>query len=135
MTGFWHSLPTESQSWTTVSYDEFEAYLATQPAERGGIDYTCLGQEIAASIPRPPTATEIATAVVGAVPDTAAVAVAVAGALTGAPSTVDSFKKGSKQSVADYKILQKISQWTSWCQATVTTGRDHGVAEIFNPTC
>ena len=71
---------------------------------------------------------------VGAVPDTAVVAAAVAGALPGAPSAVDSFKKGSKQSVADYKILQKISQWTSWRQATVATGRDHGVAEIFDPT-
>ena len=78
--GFWHSLPSESRSWTTVSYDEFEAYLATQPAECGGIDYARLGREIAAAIPRPLTATEIATAVVGAVPDTAAVAAAVAGA-------------------------------------------------------
>ena len=43
LTGFWHSLPTESRSWTAISYDEFEAYLATQPAERGGIDYTRLG--------------------------------------------------------------------------------------------
>ena len=71
---------------------------------------------------------------VGAVPDTAAVAAAVAGALPGAPSAVDSFKKGSKRSIADYKICQKISQWTSWHQATVATGRDHGVAEIFDPT-
>ena len=132
--GFWHSLPVESRSWTTISYDEFEGYLATQRAERGGIDYARLGREIAAAIPRPLTATEITTAVVGAVPDTAAVAAAVAGALPGAHSAVDSFKKGSKQSVADYKILQKISQWTSWRQATVTTGCDHGVAEIFDPT-
>ena len=105
-----HSLPAESRSWTAVSYDEFEAYLSTQPAERSGIDYARLGCEITAAIPRPPTATEIATAVVGAVPDTAVVAAAVAGALPGAPSAVDSFKKGSKRSVADYKILQKISQ-------------------------
>ena len=132
--GFWHSLPVESRSWTAISYDEFEAYLATQRAERGGIDYARLGREIAAAIPRPLTATEITTAVVGAVPDTAAAAAAVAGALPGAHSAVDSFKKGSKRSVADYKILQKISQWTSWRQATVTTGCDHGVAEIFDPT-
>ena len=71
---------------------------------------------------------------VGAVPDTAVVAAAGAGALPGAPSAVDSFKKGSKPSITDYKILQKISQWTSWRQATVATGRDHGVAEIFDPT-
>ena len=71
---------------------------------------------------------------VGAVPDTAAVAAAVAGVFAGAPSAVDTFKKGSKRSVAGYKILQKISQWTSWRQATVATGRDHGVAEIFDPT-
>ena len=82
LTDFWHSLPVESRSWTAVSYDEFEAYLSTQPAERGGIDYALL---IAAAIPQPPTATEIATAVVGAVPDTAVVAAAVAGALPGAP--------------------------------------------------
>ena len=94
--GFWHSLPTDSRSWTTISYDEFEAYLANQLAERGDIDHTHLGREIAAAIPRLPTATEIATAVVGAVPDTATVAAAVAGALPGAPSAVDSFKKGSK---------------------------------------
>ena len=134
LTDFWHSLPAESRSWTAVSYNEFEAYLSTQPAECGGIDYARLGREIAAAIPRPPTATEIATAVVGAVPDTATVAAAVAGALPGAPSAVDSFKKGSKRSVTDYKILQKISQWTSWRQATVATGRDHGVAKIFDPT-
>ena len=96
LTDFWHSLPAESRSWTAVSYDEFEAYLSTQPAECGGIDYALLGRKIAAAIPRPPTATEIATAVVGAVPDTAAVAAAVAGALPGTPSAVDSFKKGSK---------------------------------------
>ena len=108
--------------------------MATQPAECGGIDYARLGREITATIPQPPTATETATTVVGAVPDTAMVAVAVAGALPGAPSAVDSFKKGSKRSVADYKILQKISQWTSWRQATVATGCDHGVAEIFDPT-
>ena len=71
---------------------------------------------------------------VGAVPDTAAVAAAVAGALSGAPSTVDSFKKGSKWSVANYKVLQKISQWMSWCQGMDATGRDHGVAEVFDPT-
>ena len=41
--GFWHSLPAESRSWTTISYDEFEAYLATKPAECVGIDYACLG--------------------------------------------------------------------------------------------
>ena len=69
--------------------------MATQPAECGGIDYAHLGREIAPAIPRPLTATEIATAVVGAVPDTAAVAAAVAGARPGAPSAVDSFKKGS----------------------------------------
>ena len=134
LTDFWHSLPAESRSWTAISYDEFEVCLSTQPAERGGIDYACLGREIAAAIPRPPTATEIATAVIGAVPDTAAVAAAGAGAPPGARSAVYSFKKGSKRSVADYKILQKISQWTSWRQATVATGRDHGVAEIFDPT-
>ena len=97
--------------------------MATQLAERGGIDYARLGQEVAAAIPRPLTTTEIATAV----PDTATVVAAVAGVLPGAPSAVDSFKKGSKRSIADYKVLQKISQWTSWHQATVATGRDHGV--------
>ena len=48
---FWHSLPADSRSWTTISYDEFEAYLATQLAECGGIDYARLGREIAAAIP------------------------------------------------------------------------------------
>ena len=48
LTGFWHSLPADSRSWTTISYDEFEAYLAIQPAEHGGIDYDRLGREIAA---------------------------------------------------------------------------------------
>ena len=51
--------------------------MATQLAECGGIDYARLGQEVAAAIPQPLTTTEIATAVVGAVLDTATVAAAV----------------------------------------------------------
>ena len=49
-------------------------------------------------------------------------------------SAATSFRKQAKHSVSDYKVLPKITQWTSWHQTTVATGCNHGMAKVFDTT-
>ena len=97
------------------------------------INYACLGQATAVAIPPPPLATDIATTFVRVTPTSEQYAAAITAAM---PTSLaaDSFRKQDKHSISDSKILQKIPQWTNWCQSTVTTGQDHRVAKVFDAT-
>ena len=79
-------------------------------------DATAIAMAVARAIPRPPTATDIATAIVGAAPNAADIAATIAGAVPVAatPTVAETFCKASKRSVSNYKVLQKITQWMSW---------------------
>ena len=82
-----------------------------------------------AAIATPPMANDIAAVDIGATPMPEQYATAITTAMP-TSSTAHFFSRQAKWSVSDYKILQKVTQWTSWHQSMVIMGWDHSVTNI-----
>ena len=100
------------------------------------LEAVVIATAVASTVPSPPTAMDIATAVVGTAPMAANIGAAVAGALPApvTPMAAETFCKASKQSAMDDKLLPKITQWMSSRQSMVATQWEHGVGEVFDLT-
>ena len=53
-------------------------------------------------------------------------------ALPGPSTRAETFEKGQKRSIEDYKVFKTQNQWPTWHRELLATGNLHNVSNVFN---
>ena len=109
-------------NWQTADPDDFESWA----------DIYAGGPPPASPVPAA-TPAEIAAAVANAIPSADEVGAAIEAART-LTSARDTFVRGTKQSIEDYKPYKDKRQWNSWNRTLRALARQHGVSNVLDPS-